>query len=63
MRVEVGVLNLFEAPNVYEQTVDISSFVIHANYSGNGAGVPNDIGIIYLISSVTLNANVQVSAR
>ncbi|BFY99704.1 hypothetical protein BsWGS_02744 [Bradybaena similaris] len=61
MRVEVGALNLYEAPNPYEQTVGVTSFVIHSGYNGNGAGIPNDIGIIYLSSSVTLNANVQLA--
>uniref|UniRef100_A0A0B7AE61 Peptidase S1 domain-containing protein n=1 Tax=Arion vulgaris TaxID=1028688 RepID=A0A0B7AE61_9EUPU len=61
MRVEVGALNLYEAPNAYEQTVSVRSFVIHESYNGNGAGIPNDIGIIYLLTPVTLNDNVQVA--
>jgi elastase-2 len=61
MRVEVGALNLYEAPNAYEQTVGVRSYVIHGSYNGNAAGIPNDIGIINLVSSVTLNANVQIA--
>lgn len=60
MRIEVGALNLYEPPNAYEQTVGVSRFVIHPNYNSNGAGIPNDIGTIYTLSSFTLNANVQV---
>lgn len=63
MRVKVGALNLDEAANAYEQTIGVSSFVIHADYMHDGAkGYPNDIGIIYLASPVVINANVQVGA-
>ncbi|BFY99706.1 hypothetical protein BsWGS_02747 [Bradybaena similaris] len=61
LRIQVGLLNLYEAPNAYEQTVGVASFVIHASYNGNGAGIPNDIGIITLNSALTLNANVQIA--
>ncbi|XP_059146878.1 fibrinolytic enzyme, isozyme C-like [Physella acuta] len=62
LRVEVGALNLYDPPNAYEQVVNVASFVIHAQYNGNGNGIPNDIGIIYLSSSVTYNKNVQPAA-
>jgi len=61
MRVQVGALNLYETPNAYQQTVAVSRFVIHESYNANGAGIPNDIGVITLVSSVTLNANVQIA--
>ncbi|CAG5118541.1 unnamed protein product, partial [Candidula unifasciata] len=61
LRVEVGLLNLYDANNGYKQTVSVASFVIHASYNGNGAGIPNDIGIITLSTSLTLNSNVQIA--
>jgi len=61
MRVEVGALNLYDAPNAYEQTVAVSRFIIHESYASSSPGIPNDIGIIYLASQVTLNANVQLA--
>jgi len=59
MRIKVGALNLNDAPNEYEQTVGVQSFVIHEAYNQNGAGIPNDIGIIYLLTPLIFNANVQ----
>ncbi|CAG5118539.1 unnamed protein product [Candidula unifasciata] len=61
MRVEFGTVTLFDASNGYEQIVSVSSFVIHADYNPNSAGIPNDIGLIYLSSTVTLNEHVQIA--
>ncbi|KAI8774100.1 fibrinolytic enzyme, isozyme C [Biomphalaria glabrata] len=58
LRVVVGALNL-DDPTPYQQTVAVASIVIHPQYNGNGNGIPNDIGIIYLAISVTYNKNVQ----
>ncbi|CAL1542436.1 unnamed protein product [Lymnaea stagnalis] len=62
LRVEVGVLNLYDPPNAYEQTVSVSSIIMHPQYNGNANGYPNDIGIIYLSGPVTYNKNVQPAA-
>jgi len=59
MQIKVGALNLDAAPNEYEQTVGVQSFVIHEAYNQNAAGIPNDIGIIYLLTPLIFNANVQ----
>jgi secreted trypsin-like serine protease len=61
MRIQVGALNLYDAPNEYTQFVGVTSFVIHESYNPNGAGIPNDIGIIYLSAALVLNANVQIA--
>ncbi|XP_055885547.1 fibrinolytic enzyme, isozyme C-like [Biomphalaria glabrata] len=59
LRVVVGVHNLFDPPNEYQQTVAVASFRMHENYNGNGNGYPNDIAVITLFTPVTYNRNVQ----
>ncbi|BFY99708.1 hypothetical protein BsWGS_02748 [Bradybaena similaris] len=61
MRVVVGALVLNQAPTEYEQSVGVSSYVMHEAYNPNGAGVPNDIGIIYLLTPLVFNPNVQAA--
>jgi secreted trypsin-like serine protease len=61
MRVVVGSLNLYQDANEYQQILGVRSFVIHESYNGNGAGIPNDIGIIYLSNSLTPNPNVKIA--
>ncbi|CAL1542435.1 unnamed protein product, partial [Lymnaea stagnalis] len=62
LRVEVGVLNLFDPPNAYEQTISVASILIHPSYNENGNAYPNDIAILYLSGPVTYNKNVQPAA-
>ncbi|CAG5118538.1 unnamed protein product, partial [Candidula unifasciata] len=61
IRVEVGVMDLYAAPIAYKQTVGVSSLIIHTGYKRNAAGIPNDIGIIYLSFSLSLSDTVQIA--
>jgi len=62
LRVELGALNLYESPNLYEQTVAVAEVIIHDNWSPNGAALENDIALLRLASPVTLNNNVKVAS-
>jgi len=60
-RVELGALDLYDSPNVYEKTYAVAEIIIHQGWSPNAAGMPNDIALLRLASPVTLNNNIKVA--
>ena len=58
----MGALNLYVAPNAYEQTVGVSQIIVHEAWDGNGDGLPNDIALLRLSAPATLNNNVKIAA-
>ncbi|KAH9523386.1 hypothetical protein Btru_039898 [Bulinus truncatus] len=61
LRVVVGVHNLYDPPNEYQQTIAVGNVIMHENYNANGNGYPNDIAVIVLALPATLNKNVQLA--
>jgi len=61
LRVEVGALNLYEAPNNYEQTIDVKRIILHPSWDTDGDCMPNDIALLELSHAPTLNKNVQIA--
>ncbi|KAH9523385.1 hypothetical protein Btru_039897 [Bulinus truncatus] len=58
LRIVVGAL-LINDTTPYQQTLGVSVAIIHPQYNGNGNGIPNDVGVIYVDRAVTYNKNVQ----
>merc|ERR1712002_186516 len=62
IRVEMGALNLYLAPNSYEQTVSVAQIIVHSGWNGDVSGMPNDIALIRLSTPAILNNNVKIAS-
>jgi len=62
IRVEMGALNLYLAPNSYEQTVGVAQIIVHSGWNGDASGMPNDIALIKLSTPANLNNNVKIAS-
>jgi len=61
LRVELGALDLYESPNVYEKTYAVAEIILHQNWNPNGAAMEHDIALLRLAAPVTLNNNIKVA--
>ena len=59
----MGVLNLNQDPNFFQQTAEVDHLKIHPDFIHNlNVGLPNDIALIKLPNLATLNKNVKIAS-